>query len=56
MSIKLGGYGSNRENAVVKIFTKVMLIVAESQFPWPENSISVPFDTRVRGGCKIGSF
>ena len=47
MFVKLGGYGSNRENAskAFKIFIKVMPIIAESQFPWSKNSISMPFDT-----------
>ena len=47
MFVKLGGYGNNRENTskAFKIFTKVMPINAESQFPWSKNSISMPFDT-----------
>ena len=49
MSVKLGGYGSNRENAKPSQ-TKVMPIIAESQFPWSKNSISMTFDTGVRGG------
>ena len=54
MSIKLGGYGSKRENAMpLKIFTKVMPSAAESQFPWSKNSISMSFDTGVRGGRMI---
>ena len=40
MSVKLGGYGSKRELCeALKIFTKVMLSFAESQFPWSKNSI-----------------
>ena len=47
MFVKLGGYGSNRENAskAFKIFTKVMPIIVERQFPWSKNSILMPFDT-----------
>ena len=50
MSVKLGGYRSNRKCETFKIFTKVMLIIVESQFSWSKNSISLPFDTGVRGG------
>ena len=30
-----------------------MPIIAESQFPWSKNSISMPFDTEVRGGRRF---
>ena len=52
MSVKLGGYRSKREYAKPSL-TKVMLIIAESQFPWSKKSISMPFDTGVRGGWRI---
>ena len=58
MFVKLRGYGSNRENASkgFKMFTKAMPIIAESQFPWSKNSISMPFDTRVRGDHRTYKF
>ena len=51
MSVKLGGNGSKREKCeALKVFIKVMQSIAESQFPWSKNSISMPFDTGVRAG------
>ena len=35
------------------VFTKVMLIVAKSHFPWSKSSNMIPLDTRVRGGRRI---
>ena len=29
-----------------------MPTIAEGQFPWPKNSISMPFDAGVRGGWR----
>ena len=37
------------------IFTKLMPVIAENQFLWSKNSISMPFDTAVRGGRKLQS-
>ena len=52
--VKLGGHGSNRGNdKPSELFTKAMPIIAESQFSWSKNSISVSFDTGVRGDRRL---
>ena len=58
MPVKLGGYGSNRENARPSKYCiqKVMPIIGESQFPRSKNSIPMPFDTGVRGGRRTYNF
>ena len=54
MSLKLGGYRSNRENAgPSKYLQRSWPIIAESQFQLSKKSISIPFDTGVRGGRRI---
>ena len=53
--VKLGGHGTNRGNdKLEKLITKVVLIIAESQFSWSKNSISTSFDIGVKASG--GSF